>query len=74
LRTLDLHGHTLHNAWRLFLSFVYEKSLDKQKSVRIITGKGNMAKEFPIWCSNSPHVKSYKTEPHNLGSWEVRLR
>jgi DNA-nicking Smr family endonuclease len=74
LKTIDLHGNTLHNAWKRFITFAYEKSVNKEKHIRVITGQGAIAKEFPQWCDANAHVRSCKTEPHNLGSWEVKLR
>ena len=73
MKTIDLHGKTIHDAWKRFISFAYEKSLDKEKHIRVITGHGAIQKEFPRWCDACPHARSWETEPHNQGSWKVRL-
>ena len=36
MKTIDLHGHTIHDAWKFFIAFAYEKSLDKEKHIRVI--------------------------------------
>jgi len=74
MKTIDLHGRTIHDAWRVFIAFAYEKWLDKEKEIRVITGHGAIQKEFPEWCAVSQHVKRCETEPYNKGSFKVRLR
>ena len=74
MKTIDLHGSTIHDAWKRFVAFAYEKSLDKEKQIRVITGHGVIQKEFPDWCDACIHVRKYETEPYNKGSWKVRLR
>ena len=64
MRTIDLHGRTIHDAWKVFIAFAYEKWLDKEKEIRVITGHGDACQ----------HVKRYETEPYNRGSFKVRLR
>jgi len=74
MKTIDLHGKTVHDAWKVFIAFAYEKWLDKEKEIRVITGQGAIQKEFPSWCEASNHVRKWETEPYNRGSWKVRLR
>jgi len=74
MKTIDLHGQTVHDAWKRFIAFAYEKSLDKEKYIRVITGHGAIQKEFSRWCDACPHARSWETEPYNKGSWKVRLR
>ena len=40
MKTVDLHGYKVHDAWKIFIAFAYEKSLDKEKHIRVITGHG----------------------------------
>ena len=35
MKTVDLHGKTIHEAWKTFIGFAYEKSLDKEKHIRV---------------------------------------
>jgi TusA-related sulfurtransferase len=58
----------------VFIAFAYEKWLDKEKEIRVITGHGAIQKEFPSWCEACNHVRKWETEPYNRGSWKVRLR
>ena len=74
MKTIDLHGRTVHDDWKVFVAFAYEKSLDKEKHIRVITGHGVIQKEFPQWCEASAHVRKWETEPYNCGSWKVKLR
>ena len=74
MKTVDLHGKTIHEAWKTCIGFAYEKSLDKEKHIRVITGHGAIQKEFPRWCESCTHARSWETEPYNAGSWKVRLR
>ena len=71
MRTLDLHGRTIHDAWKLFIAFAYEKWLDKEKHVRVITGHGAIQKEFPRWCEACVHVRKCETEP--VAPWAVSI-
>ena len=74
MKTVDLHGYKVHDAWKTFIAFAYEKSLDKEKHIRVITGHGLIQKEFPRWCEACVHARTWETEPYNAGSWKVRLR
>lgn len=56
--TLDLHGLVIHSAWNLFKDQADHAYLDGVKSMKIITGQGQMENEFPIWASNHQYVKS----------------
>ena len=74
MKTLDLHGLKVHDAWKTFIAFAYEKYQDKEKHIRVITGHGLIKKEFPDWCEACAHVRKWETEPYNTGSWKVKLR
>ena len=34
MKTIDLHGRTVHDAWKVFIAFAYEKWLDKEKEIQ----------------------------------------
>lgn len=57
LHTLDLHGFTVEEAYRIFLSFVQTHLEHGSKSITVITGKGISGqglihKEMPLWLEN----------------------
>ena len=60
---LDLHGFTIHDAWRFFHQWVQEAQQDNTvKSVTVVTGQGQMYKEFPRWCDNMSFIRDI--QPH----------
>ena len=71
---LDLHGHTVHAAWRVFNTRITDAYYRKQKSVVVITGQGAIMYEFQVWASNHPHVRSYSSMSHNPGSYKIFLK
>jgi hypothetical protein len=43
---LDLHGYTVHQAWTVYQNFINEINA---KSLVVITGQGQINKEFMSW-------------------------
>tara|TARA_Y100000385_G_scaffold289172_2_gene357831 strand:- start:607 stop:831 length:225 start_codon:yes stop_codon:yes gene_type:complete len=72
MKTVDLHGKTLHEAWKIFMDFAHI-NYKEEKYIRVITGQGAIQKEFPSWCEACNPASSWETEPHNPGSWKVEL-
>jgi hypothetical protein len=60
---IDLHGFTIHDAWRFFHQWVQEAQKDNTvKSVTVVTGQGQIYKEFPGWCDNMSFIRDI--QPH----------
>ena len=69
---LDLHGVTIHQGWKIFKQEVDDAYHRKVKAFKVITGKGQMLREFPIWGSNHPRVREVKLNIDG-GSFKVVL-
>ena len=72
-KTIDLHGMTLHDAYRKVQEY-FDKAYDnREKTVIVITGRsGNIVEEFPCWANSHPKVKKIEMKS-NKGSWKVWL-
>lgn len=55
---LDLHGLTVHDAYRATVMFIARSVAARHKTVTIVTGRsGVIRKEFPAWVERSSDVK-----------------
>ena len=43
---LDLHGHSVHAAWRIFNTRITDAYYAKQKTIVVVTGQGAIMQEF----------------------------
>ncbi len=68
--TIDLHGHTVHDAYYAALDFIDNQS---DRDILIITGKGQISKELPIWLSRNSNVVTC-TPINDGGAYQVRLQ
>ena len=74
---IDLHGLTLEQAHRKFLSFIHTKIAAGARFILIVTGKGVggegiIRKSLPLWC-DSAEIKQHilqrtEAKPHHGGS------
>lgn len=71
---LDLHGYTIHDAWRIFNSRVTDAYYAKAKTIVVVTGQGAIMHEFTAWCAQHPHVKTWTNSPNNPGSFKLSLK
>lgn len=71
---LDLHGLPIHEAWQIFNNKIADAYHMNFKYVVVVTGQGQIMKEFNSWVNNNPHTKSCNSAPHNPGSFKVFLR
>lgn len=69
---LDLHGFTVHNAWKELTFFLHEYYYQKNYKVTVICGHGAMKQEIEQWLKLHPRVKSFKPLKSG-GSYEVKL-
>jgi DNA-nicking Smr family endonuclease len=67
---LDLHGFTVHEGWQEFCNRIVEAKHNGQRSVKVITGQGQMKHEFPQWCDPYPFIREVKLNPDG-GSYTV---
>ena len=71
---MDLHGLDLTTAWeeyRKATNSCYDKKI---KNLNVITGKGEMQKEFLGWVHADPFASSAKNIDNNKGAWKVTIK
>ena len=72
MNVLDLHGYTLDDAYIETLEFLKDMHKDKVKKVKVITGKGAIAKEFPFWIEKSSYIKRFEPTDDG-GCWYITM-
>ena len=70
---LDLHGYTLHVAWKEFCSHITNCYQQKLKTTTVITGQGEIAKELPIWAENNKHIRECIKSKRNPGMYIINI-
>lgn len=71
---MDLHGLDLNSAWEVYRKATSECYDKKIKNLKVITGQGEMAKEFPGWVHADPFAISARNPENNKGSWTVSIK
>lgn len=71
---IDLHGMTVHSAWKTYRKTTQDCYNNQVKKITIITGHGIMAKEFKGWVEADPFAVSCERQNPNTGSWVVRIK
>ena len=71
---IDLHGFTIHEAWRYFRQVTKDSYFANHKSIIVITGHGAMSKEIQAWCDVDPYVTEIKRLDPNTGAWKVSIK
>ncbi len=72
--TIDLHGLTVHAAWRVFNSRITDAYYAGHKTCRVITGYGTIQSELNIWAYNHTKVSSCTQQNPNKGSFVLKLK
>lgn len=73
-RRIDLHGMTVHTAWKKYRSITQDCYFKQVKKITVITGHGQMSAEFSGWVSADPYAVSCERQNPNTGSWTVRIK
>jgi DNA-nicking Smr family endonuclease len=71
---IDLHGYSVHDAWKKYRSTTQECFFNETKRLTVVTGYGVMQKEFVTWVANDPYAESAKSLDPNKGAWRVTIR
>ena len=71
---IDLHGFTIHEAWKYFRSSTKEAYFQSIKSITVVTGHGLMSKEIEGWCDVDPYVTEITRLDPNTGAWKVSIK
>jgi hypothetical protein len=71
---LDLHGHTIHTAWKLYRNRTEDCYNSNIKNIVVVIGHGLMSAEFQGWVSADPYaIRCERLDP-NLGAWRVYIK
>ena len=70
---IDLHGYTVHAAWRVFNSRVTEAYYAGHKTCKVITGYGQIQSELNTWASNHDKIRACRRQDTNQGSFIIKL-
>lgn len=70
--TLDLHGYTIHDAWKEFRRATQDQYWKDKKYIIVITGMGAMNMQFHHWVVNDQYASKY--EKLNDGAWKVYIK
>ena len=73
MKEIDLHGYTVHDAWKEFTKHVAECYFDNIKSTMVITGHGKIAEEIIAWVYANQYCKTAK-RGRNTGAFIVDIR
>jgi hypothetical protein len=71
---MDLHGLDLTTAWKEYRNATQSCYDKKIKKLKVITGQGEMAKEFLGWVHADPFATSAKNIDENKGAWTVQIK
>jgi DNA-nicking Smr family endonuclease len=71
--SIDLHGYTVHAAWRKFNSFVTDAYFHGHRSIVVITGHGQIGSELIAWCHQHERVQSCQRMNPNTGAYRVTI-
>ena len=71
---LDLHGKTVHAAWREYRKVTEDCYYRNIKKIVVVTGHGKMSTEFHGWVSADPYAIECERLDPNKGAWRVRIR
>lgn len=69
---LDLHGYTIHDAWKLYCRTTQDQYWKEKKYIIVITGIGQMNMQFHHWVTNDQYATRY--EKMNDGAWKVYIK
>lgn len=69
---LDLHGYTIHDAWKEYRKTTQEQYWKERKYIIVITGIGQMNTQFHHWVTNDLYATKY--EKMNDGAWKVYIK
>ena len=72
-KSLDLHGLTIHQGWQLFKEAIIESYYKDERKIVVITGKGAMLRELPMWAEDNPNVRETSLRQDG-GSFIVKLK
>ena len=73
MNEIDLHGYTVHDAWKEFTKHIAECYFDNIKTTMVITGHGKMSEEILGWVYANQYCKTAR-RGRNTGAFIVDIR
>ena len=70
---IDLHGIRILVGWNIFKNAISDAYYQDRKSIKVITGKGQMLSEFESWCNSNRHIREINMNLDG-GSFTVKLK
>lgn len=70
---VDLHGLPIHEGWNTFRTAVSDAYYQNRKSIKVITGKGQMLNEFRDWCRSEHFIRDVELNLDG-GSFTVKFK
>ena len=64
---IDLHGIRIHEGWNIFKNAISDAYYQDRKSIKVITGKGQMLSEFESWCNSNQHIREINMKTNDYG-------
>lgn len=71
---LDLHGYTVHDAWRQFKAHTEICELNGIRKFTVITGRGKIYDELPKWAEAIPSISEVLVPMRGPGSYQIVLK
>ena len=71
---LDLHGYTVHDAYKKFVEHISDCYASEIKETVIITGYGQIGDEIVAWTHHNAHIKHIARMDPNKGAYRVKIK
>lgn len=71
---LDLHGKTVHGAWKEYRTVTEDCYNRRIKKIVVVIGHGLMSTEFQGWVSADPYALRCERLDPNKGAWRVYIK
>lgn len=70
---LDLHGYTVHDAWKKFTQHLDDCYYKCMKKTIIVTGHGQISNEIQTWTYNHPRGEYAQRLDPNTGAYIIKI-
>ena len=71
---LDLHGKTIHEAWRTFKDHTEICRLNGIRKFVVVTGYGKIYEELPKWTDSISCISEVQSMAPNFGCYKTVLK
>jgi len=73
MNQIDLHGQTVHEAWKTFSEHVSDCYFNDIKATTVITGHGQIGEELIAWVHANKHCQ-HASKGRNTGAYTVAIK